>query len=472
MMDIRNYMEKSVVDESDEGETEPPVAKKTKTEQQNSEGSGNETNDILSTTPRKVITEFLEHLLEHMNPKLDKLSHKRGAEKFNWNEINFKDFTPEQCCNLWQAIQAHQRKFRTMKELVSDAITWNKVPRKIPGQPKKPLSAYILFFQKEYKKMKENDPSITCIQASKIVSERFKTLSPKKKLKLQDEVKDSNETYKCKMALFKEEHPDLVGDLPAASKSKSSTTTSSSSSRSPLKIFCDELLATSSDDVKHTREEWNSLDDYQKVCYIHKSKVEYLEKLQENADLKPSVSKDEDKLYFSVLNVPVKPAGSAYALFTQEYLNREEIKNIKSNERMTIMNKQWKELSADTKKEFNDLVKEKSAEYTAKYAAFLQRLSPDETNNFLKYNTLPDSLVYNVGEFVKTEIIEDDGAAANNDDFPKSAREFYRQKAKGDVKWKNLSEDEKEKWRKKFEKKKQKHYNNVSVVSLGGNETE
>uniref|UniRef100_A0A8D8SY67 Nucleolar transcription factor 1 n=1 Tax=Cacopsylla melanoneura TaxID=428564 RepID=A0A8D8SY67_9HEMI len=266
MMDIRNFMTKSVVDESDEGETDAPVAKKPKTEKQNSEGSGSETNDILSTVPQKEITEFLNQVLEHIDPKLDKLSHKRGAEKFNWNEIKFKDFSPDQCRNLWHAIQAHQRKYRTMGELVLDAISWNTVPRKVPGQPKKPLSSYMVYFQKEFKKMKENDPSISVIQATKIVSERFKTLSPKKKLKLQDEVKDSNETYKCKMALFKEEHPDFVDSAATKTKStKSPKEPSAPTARSPFKIFCDERTTSESVDAKHLREEWTGLDDYQKI---------------------------------------------------------------------------------------------------------------------------------------------------------------------------------------------------------------
>uniref|UniRef100_A0A8D9AMU4 HMG box domain-containing protein n=2 Tax=Cacopsylla melanoneura TaxID=428564 RepID=A0A8D9AMU4_9HEMI len=166
----------------------------------------------------------------------------------------------------------------------------------------------------------------------------------------------------------------------------------------------------------------------------------------------------------------MKPAGSAYALFSQEYLNSDEAKHIKSSERMKIISVKWNILSDEKKKEFNNLVKEKSAAYSAQYAAFLQKLSPDETNNFLKYHTLPDFLVYNPGDLVKTEM-EDDVATNTNDDFPKSPKEYYRLKSKEGVKWKNLSDDEKQKWKKKFAKRQKKHLNSTSIVSLG-NETE
>jgi hypothetical protein len=201
---------------------------------------------------------------------------------------------------------------------------------------------------------------------------------------------------------FREEHPDFVAEKPVSQPTEQHAP---NTPRSPFKIFYDEKACKyPKGDVKNLqaklKEDWNSLDDRQKVEYIHQAKVEYVTKTADNDQLrqsKPNVSKEEDKIYFSILGkyfmekvffnhmkgngymtyhhidfflllifaplkyftgVPVKPPSSGYLLFSQEYLQCEESKFLTTKERMKVLSEKWHSLTAVEKKEYKTRQKE------------------------------------------------------------------------------------------------------------------
>ncbi|KAI5705451.1 nucleolar transcription factor 1-A-like [Diaphorina citri] len=451
-MDLANNV---VSDSSDIEDHQSPKPKKSKPN-----GVPSNSENILDSLSQKEISLFLDRMQENLDPKLDKSSYKSGVQKYDWTKIHFKYFTPEQCQHLWEEIQTHQRKFRTLGDLLKDAKSWNEEPKKkkatkkvIEGLPKRPMSSYMVFFKKEYKKMKEKDPTMSCIAASKIASEKFKTLSPHKKACLMEEVQAGVDAYKTKMVLFQEEHPDFVAEKPVSQPTEQHAP---NTPRSPFKIFYDEKACKyPKGDVKNLqaklKEDWNSLDDRQKVEYIHQAKVEFVTKTADNDQLrqsKPNVSKEEDKIYFSILGVPVKPPSSGYLLFSQEYLQCEESKFLTTKERMKVLSEKWHSLTAVEKKEYKTRQKEKHLQYDKDYSDFLTRLKSTELSNFLKYNIVP----YSAGNV--TTVAEEE---VEVDKFPKSARAFFKLKTgQSKAEWKELEVEEKEKWKKKFEKKRKK----------------
>ncbi|KAI5708136.1 hypothetical protein M8J77_016917 [Diaphorina citri] len=459
-MDFANNV---VIDSTDIEDGQPPKAKRSKPN-----GVPSNSENILHSLSQKQISLFLNSMQENLDPKLDKSSYKIGVQKYDWTKIHFKDFTPEQCQHLWEEIQTHQRKFRTLGDLLKDAKSWNEDPKRkkatkkvIEGLPKKPMSSYLVFFKKEYKKMKEKDPSMSCIAASKILAEKFKMLSPHKKAHLMEEVQAGVDAYKTKMVLFQEEHPDFVAEKPSQPTEKHPPDTP----RTPFKIFCDEKACEyPKGNVKNLqaklKEDWNSLDDRQKVEYIHNAKVEYL-KLKKTADndqlrqSKPNVSKEEDKIYLSVLGVPVKPPCSGYNLFSQEYLQCEESKFLTTKERMKVLSEKWHSFTKEEKEEYNKRQKKKLSQYEKHYSDFLTTLKSTELSNFLKYNIVPYPT--NVSTVTEEEV---------EDKFPKSARAFFRLKTgRSKAEWKKLEVEEKEYWKKKFEKKRKKFEKNNTSAS-------
>lgn len=163
-MDIRKYMSPSVVgeDSGSDDSNQPPPSKVPKMDNAKPPSEAGDSNTLMSLS-KIDIEQFLDLMKEKIDPKHKNLSYKSGFLKMDWQSIQFKNFTVDECQKLWIEIQNHQRRYRTLTDLISDAKIWNQNPPsrrkiKIDGLPKKPMTSYMLYFQKEFPKLKAKKP--------------------------------------------------------------------------------------------------------------------------------------------------------------------------------------------------------------------------------------------------------------------------------------------------------------------------
>lgn len=124
------------------------------------------------TWPEKDMMQLINRI-EALIPDKDSLAFTTRTEKLDWEEIAFEDYSAEECKNTWLIIQKKQRKFRLMKEVLSDAREWIAKPwsdfsrggknKRHPDFPKRPLSTYMMYYMKKKDKIMQENPGIDVV---------------------------------------------------------------------------------------------------------------------------------------------------------------------------------------------------------------------------------------------------------------------------------------------------------------------
>ena len=108
------------------------------------------------------------------------------------------------------------RKLHTLKELVLEAKENVNNPsktrkhKKHPDLPKNPLTAYLCFFKEMRPQYLQKHPKMSNQELTKILSEEYRKLPEQLKLKYSQDFQKEEQEFQEKMALFREQHPDLV----------------------------------------------------------------------------------------------------------------------------------------------------------------------------------------------------------------------------------------------------------------------
>ncbi|CAG0896551.1 unnamed protein product [Darwinula stevensoni] len=378
------------------------------------------------------LLELLEVVLDHVDPS-DGRTYSRSFESIQWDEVYLEGRTVEECREKVKEVMKNVRKHRTMQEILADAKEGiangsllkkknkqNDSARKHPDFPKKPLSSYMLYYMDRKVKILQENPGASMIEVTKIIADKFKALSAKKREKYDRLAEQLRAEYQEKLKEFYEMHPEEKrgtkrSHLPPPPKT-------------PFQIYQAEKLEKNADPgMTHaefhdlSRRMYDGLKTKRKVKYIMKAReglVQYVKELSvHNAlfpeDAIPSIknilNSEERKMLEEWKGKPATPPNSGYSYFSRMMLDNEEVKKLPNKQRMQEISKFWKELSDEERAIYTNRALQLREEYKLLYASYLES----------KEETLDDLLIPPPSKKSKTT------AASKESHFLKTPEYFY-----------------------------------------------
>ncbi|XP_023663184.1 upstream binding transcription factor, like [Paramormyrops kingsleyae] len=368
-------------------------------------GSGSQASRLKSESDRDEWSkEDCLTLLERIRsllPEGDAMKYKTTESHFDWEKVGFSSFTGDMCKQKWQKVSTEVRKYRTMTELIIDAIEYVKNPYKgkklktHPDFPKKPLTPYFRFFMEKRAKYAKIHPEMSNLDLTKILSKKYKELNEKKKLKYIQEFQREKESFEKNMARFKEEHPELIeerkkSDLPEKPKTPQQLWYNHEK-KAYMKLHPD----VSQKELKEAlRRQWSQLSDKKRLKWI--SKALELQKVYEDSmrayneahpdsiadeHIKSVLTKAERQLKDKFDGRPTKPPPNGYSLYCAELMVN--MKDVPSTERMVLCSKQWKMMTQKEKDMFQKRCEQKKKQYDIDLQRFLESIPDEERERVL-----------------------------------------------------------------------------------------
>jgi len=333
-------------------------------------------------------------------PADDSMKYESRLNHIDWETVAFDNYSSEDCKKRWHYVQTHLRRYRLLTELVVDAMSWRLRPwtnfnasRKAqthPEHPKKPLSAYLIFYMDKKNEVMISQPGLAMIDMSKVIAKMYSTLSDKKKSKYTELAKKEKEQYEIKLKKFLQDHPDYVPLKSSGAPIKAVAP----KPPTPYKLYCDAMMTKFEQEGLHNLEAkhkcldtFKELSDKSRLKWIYLSlqqENQYLEEVEkfklEHPDVvnvrKSLLSKEEQALKDKTEGKPLKPPNSGYSLFSQKLLASDSLKNVESKNRMFEISRQWKELDDEIKNKYKLEALELINVYKMKYASYLESLEP------------------------------------------------------------------------------------------------
>uniref|UniRef100_A0A8B9K358 Upstream binding transcription factor, like n=1 Tax=Astyanax mexicanus TaxID=7994 RepID=A0A8B9K358_ASTMX len=326
--------------------------------------------DVWSKEDCLMLLERIRTLL----PDGDAMKYKTTESHFDWEKVGFGNYTGDMCKQKWQKVSTEVRKYRTMTELIVDAIEYVKNPYKgkklktHPDFPKKPLTPYFRFFMEKRAKYAKIHPEMSNLDLTKILSKKYKELPEKKKLKYIQEFQREKESFEKNMARFKEDHPDLIeerkkSDLPEKPKT-------------PQQLW-----------YNHEKKTFMKLhpDAYHEAHPDSNS----------DEHVKSVLTKAERQLKDKFDGRPTKPPPNGYSLYCAELMVN--MKDVPSTERMVLCSKQWKMMTQKEKDMFQKRCEQKKKQYEIDLQRFLESLPEEERDRVLMEEKLGGTRLSLVG---------------------------------------------------------------------------
>uniref|UniRef100_A0A8D3CZS9 HMG box domain-containing protein n=1 Tax=Scophthalmus maximus TaxID=52904 RepID=A0A8D3CZS9_SCOMX len=363
---------------------------------------------LLQTTAPPVADDCLTLLdrIRGLLPDADAMKYKTTESHFDWEKVCFGSFTGDMCRQKWQKVSTEVRKYRTMTELIVDAIEFVKNPYKgkklktHPDFPKKPLTPYFRFFMEKRAKYAKIHPEMSNLDLTKILSKKYKELPDKKKQKYITEFQREKEEFEKNMARFKEQHPELMeerkkSDLPEKPKT-------------PQQLWYNHEKKTYMKLPKELKEalrrQWSQLSDKRRLKWISKAlelQKDYEDSMRVYHEAHPDVNSDdhvrsvltkaERQLKDKFDGRPTKPPPNGYSLYCAELMVN--MKDVPSTERMVLCSKQWKMMTQKEKDMFQKRCEQKKKQYDIDLQRFLESLPEEERDRVMTEEKLGGSRV-------------------------------------------------------------------------------
>ncbi|KAK6491988.1 nucleolar mRNAion factor 1-A-like isoform X1 [Huso huso] len=319
----------------------------------------------------------------------------------------------DMCKQKWQmgrdGAPTEVRKYRTMTELLIDAIEYVKNPYKgkklktHPDFPKKPLTPYFRFFMEKRAKYAKIHPEMSNLDLTKILSKKYKELPEKKKLKYIQDFQREKESFEKNMARFKENYPDLIeerkkSDVPEKPKTPQQLWYNHEK-KTYLKLHPD----VSPKELKDAlRRQWSQLSDKKRLKWISKAlelQKDFETTMREYHEAHPETNQDEHvksvltkaerQLKDKFDGRPTKPPPNGYSLYCAELMIT--MKDVPSTERMVLCSKQWKIMTQKEKDMFQKRCEQKKKQYEMDLQRFLESLPEEERDRVLMEEKLGSS---------------------------------------------------------------------------------
>ncbi|KAG5196188.1 hypothetical protein JEQ12_010874 [Ovis aries] len=282
---------------------------------------------------KEDIVQLLESMEKNI-PSNERYTFKATQSVMDWGKVAFKDFSGEMCKLKWLEISYNLRKFRTLKELVLEAKEnvnnfKSKIHKKHPDLPKKPLTAYLRFFKEMRPQYLQKHPKMSNKELTKVLSEEYRKLPEQLRLKYSQDFQKEKQEFQEKMALFREQHPDLVQN------SKKPGVPKRSQSKVPKKF-------------------------------------------QENVQKVKSPPENHLPMKSKFHGEPEKPPMNAYHKFHQDLWSSRELKVVPPRERMVEISRRWQRVPQDQKELYKKQAEELQTQYRVDLDLWLRTLSPEE----------------------------------------------------------------------------------------------
>nr|XP_014347912.1 PREDICTED: nucleolar transcription factor 1-A-like [Latimeria chalumnae] len=373
----------------------------------------------IKADPEEWNKEDLLTLLDRIKgvlPEQDCMKYKTTESHFDWEKVRFGLFTGDMCKQRWQKLSCEVRKFRTMTELIIDALELVKNPYKgkklktHPDFPKKPLTPYFRFFMEKRAKYAKIHPEMSNLDLTKILSKKYKELPEKKKLKYIQEFQQEKEEFEKAMTrfrvmLFSRCRPIVVRSqvsslckalkLRLASQEVAGITNLLRCRlENGLKLLLFVLQVSPKELKEALRRQWSQLSDKKRLKWISKalelqkdyeaSMRAYQEAHPESTleeTVKSVLTKAERQLKDKFDGRPTKPPPNGYSLYCAELMVN--MKDVPSTERMVLCSKQWKIMSQKDKDSYQKRCEQKKKQYETDLQRFLESLPDEERDRVL-----------------------------------------------------------------------------------------
>ncbi|XP_034468717.1 upstream binding transcription factor, like isoform X1 [Hippoglossus hippoglossus] len=334
-------------------------------------------------------------------PDVDSMKYKTTESHFDWEKVCFGSFTGDMCRQKWQKVSTEVRKYRTMTELIVDAIEFVKNPYKgkklktHPDFPKKPLTPYFRFFMEKRAKYAKIHPEMSNLDLTKILSKKYKELPDKKKQKYITEFQREKEEFEKNMARFKEEHPELMEERKKSDLPEKPKTPQQLWYNHEKKTYMKLHPEVSQKELKEAlRRQWSQLSDKRRLKWISKAlelQKDYEDSMRAYHEAHPDVNSDdhvrsvltkaERQLKDKFDGRPTKPPPNGYSLYCAELMVN--MKDVPSTERMVLCSKQWKIMTQKEKDMFQKRCEQKKKQYDVDLKRFLESLPEEERDRVL-----------------------------------------------------------------------------------------
>ncbi|KAI2667662.1 Nucleolar transcription factor 1 [Labeo rohita] len=321
---------------------------------------------VVDTWSKEDCLTLLERI-RSLLPDGDTMKYKTTESHFDWEKVGFGGFTGDMCKQKWQKVSTEVRKYRTMTELIVDAIEYVKNPYKgkklktHPDFPKKPLTPYFRFFMEKRAKYAKIHPEMSNLDLTKILEDHPDLIEERKKSDLPEKPKTPQQLwYNHEKKTYMKIHPEV--------------------SQKELK----EAL----------RKQWSQLSDKKRLKWISKalelqkhyedSMRAYLEAhpdANSEEHVKSVLTKAERQLKDKFDGRPTKPPPNGYSLYCAELMVN--MKDVPSTERMVLCSKQWKMMTQKEKDMFQKRCEQKKKQYEIDIQRFLESLPEEERERVL-----------------------------------------------------------------------------------------
>ncbi|KAK9888342.1 hypothetical protein WA026_000597 [Henosepilachna vigintioctopunctata] len=441
--------------------------------------------------PQNDLMELIRRM-ELLIPPNDSLSYRCRTEKLNWEDITFSHYSVDQCKETWSLLQKKIRRYRLLKEVLTDAKEFILNPPPVkkymhPGMPQKPPSSYQIFYKKKKPFLLEQYPGIDIGEISRQISQKFKQLAPEKKAKYEKLAAQAKAKYDEELQQFYLSHPE-VEKLPEKNKKVKILDLKPRKPYTPFLLYFENQMRKGSNicnndsQAKNSlkeqcREQWKKLSLKKKVLWITKAEqdmeryTEEVKKYTENhpdfnpISIKHVLSKEELALKDKFSGKPDKPPNSAYSLFSRIMLQSDEIKKINAKDRMNFISTQWKNCSEEDKNNYKNKANELVEQYKKDYEKYLESLPEDKKQLELQKNAPKKKPKAEISEDVskKKKIKKSQPEkVAEPATPPISAFRYFANIKKFDNKtakksWKKLPDEEKKEYEKKLVEIKRKY---------------
>ncbi|XP_077413788.1 upstream binding transcription factor, like isoform X2 [Vanacampus margaritifer] len=329
-------------------------------------------------------------------PDSDAMKYKTTESHFDWDKVGFGSFTGEMCRQKWSRVSTEVRKYRTMTEIIVDAIEFVKNPykgKKIkthPDFPKKPLTPYFRFFMEKRAKYAKIYPEMSNLDLTKILSKKYRELPDKKKQKYVTDFQSEKGAFEKNLARFKHEHPELMEERKKSDLPEKPKTPQQLWYNHEKKAYMKIHPEVSPKELKEVlRRQWSQLSDKRRLKWISKAlelQKDYEDNIRAYQQAHPDVNPDEHvrsvltkaerQLKDKFDGRPTKPPPNGYSLYCAELMVN--MKDVPSTERMVLCSKRWKVMNQKEKDAFQKRCEQRKKQYDVDLQRFLESLPEEE----------------------------------------------------------------------------------------------
>ncbi|XP_027194350.2 nucleolar transcription factor 1-A-like [Dermatophagoides pteronyssinus] len=347
-------------------------------------------------------TKDLKTLLENIKkclPQNDQTKYSTTLEKtIDWNQIKFGNHDANECKECAVNIMNRLRKYRTLSEMLVDAVEWtDKRQLNHPDRPKKPCSLFLRYFLEKRPKLQAQYPDKSVAELAKLMSPKFAKLSEKKRAKYRREYEEDLIKYREQMIIFRSKHPEVFSQ-----RMRTGEKIGPDKPRTPFQLFrlsrMKKIPPDTDEDAKtiqdRIREQWNNISDKKHYKFIKKSlkdQERYNNELEEFMAANPTytapsiskslLTKNEQELRRRYQGMPARPPNSGYMLFSQIMLK--EFKDVPSKEKMVLVAKRWKEMTQEERAKYKEDAQNMMSEYIRKFDDYVHTLPDEEKKQLL-----------------------------------------------------------------------------------------